>query len=888
MARPRWRGVRGRVGANMSGERAAESAALAAGPDSVPDLLERLWERVGKFLLLALQLGLAIIAVYLFEIESRAFLHLSILTFFGFALHYFLPLPLRLPFFLALSLAGIVLVFGLETASWLVALGLGLFGIAHLPLGYRARVGLLLATAGLLACLRVGWAPVPWSAAVWPILGSMFMFRMAVYLYDTKHEKQPAPWSQRLAYFFLLPNVCFPLFPVVDYKTFRRTYYDGERHQIYQVGMLWIVRGIVHLVLYRFVYYYCTIAPAEVASFGDLARYMLATFLLYLRVSGQFHLVVGMLHLFGFNLPETHHLFYLASSFNDFWRRINIYWKDFMMKLFYYPAYFKLRKRGPTTALVISTLIVFAGTWLLHSYQWFWLRGGFPITLQDGLFWAVLGGLVVANSLYEAKYGRARSLGRRTRTLAENLSLGLRTAGTFASICVLWSLWNSESVSEWLALWSAAARGVPESGSHSGWAPTAFAAVIAGGTLGPPRRSPTGSTPRAAGKGFLRDAARALGWIIPLCVIGLPPVYTRLGSTVADAVDTLKRARLSDHDAAQLQKGYYEDLVRVDRFNSQLWEVYMNRPVHWEIIYETPAGRLTGDIAYIDLVPSVTTQFHGKAFTTNSHGLRDQEYALAKPPGTVRIAMIGSSHVVGEGVGDGETFEAKLEQLLDAASAPDAAPRYEVLNFGIGATTPLEILVRLERKVFDFAPDAVFWVAQAIDVDQLVTRLIEVRKRGLEIPYDALRETLDQAGVSPDTAESVAQRLLRPYAPGLLRWVYQRVVEETRARGAVPVWIFLPRVAERIEPSKIDQLALIAQEAGFVVIDLSGMYAGLDVDAIRVAEWDNHPNARGHELIAQRLLEALRVNSARIPLGLSSSSDSVSRNDESRQAMESR
>ncbi len=63
-------------------------------------------------------------------------------------------------------------------------------------------------------------------------------------------------------------------------------------------------------------------------------------------MSGQFHIIVGMLHLFGFNLPETHHSYFLASSFTDFWRRINIYWKDFMMKIFFYPAYFALSKRG--------------------------------------------------------------------------------------------------------------------------------------------------------------------------------------------------------------------------------------------------------------------------------------------------------------------------------------------------------------------------------------------------------------------------------------------------------------------------------------------------------------------------------------------------------------
>ena len=44
------------------------------------------------------------------------------------------------------------------------------------------------------------------------------------------------------------------------------------------------------------------------------------------RVSGQFHVACGMLHLFGHALPETHRRYLLAESFTDYWRRINIYW----------------------------------------------------------------------------------------------------------------------------------------------------------------------------------------------------------------------------------------------------------------------------------------------------------------------------------------------------------------------------------------------------------------------------------------------------------------------------------------------------------------------------------------------------------------------------------
>ena len=90
---------------------------------------------------------------------------------------------------------------------------------------------------------------MPWSRAIWPILGSMFMFRLIVYLYDLRHDTAPFSLSRSLAYFFLLPNVCFPLFPVVDFKTFRRTYFDADAARIYQTGVDWMVRGVIHLIL---------------------------------------------------------------------------------------------------------------------------------------------------------------------------------------------------------------------------------------------------------------------------------------------------------------------------------------------------------------------------------------------------------------------------------------------------------------------------------------------------------------------------------------------------------------------------------------------------------------------------------------------------------------
>src|SRR5439155_27159231 len=131
----------------------------------------------------------------------------------------------------------------------------------------------------------------PWAEAIFPILASLFMFRLIVYFFDLRHDTVPVTPSQSFSYFFMIPNACFPLFPVVDFKTFRRTYYAADAYETYQRGIDWMLRGVIHLLLYRYIYYYVTLAPSEVTGPAELLRYLVSNFLLYLRVSGLFHMV---------------------------------------------------------------------------------------------------------------------------------------------------------------------------------------------------------------------------------------------------------------------------------------------------------------------------------------------------------------------------------------------------------------------------------------------------------------------------------------------------------------------------------------------------------------------------------------------------------------------
>jgi len=831
------------ITANVIDKRGA-TAARSAGGIGIRD-----------FVVVAVQLALVLILLRQFQIESTAFVQLAAVAFGGFAVNAFLPLRLRLAFFSALSVLTIPMVLGIANGVWLLAIGLVLIGICHLPTSVRVRAVLLCAAGALLMAQRGKLLPFPWSEAIWPILGSMFMFRMIVYFYDLRHDKVPVTPAQSLSYFFMLPNVCFPLFPVIDFKTYRRTYYSNDAYLTYQKGVDWIVRGVVHLILYRYIYYHVTLAPSEVTGPSELAQYLVSNFLLYLRVSGLFHMVVGMLHLFGFHLPETHNRYLLASSFTDFWRRINIYWKDFMQKIFYFPAVFALKRFGTTTAITVATLFVFMLTWALHSYQWFWLRGSVLFAWQDILFWGVLGVLVVANSLYEIKYGRKRSLGKPEWTWKRGAVVVAKTYATFWLICILWSLWTSESVSDWLTLWSAL-KGPYTVGALL--VPALVLAVIVLGSI-PQQKAETAKSADIARRAWARDTAVTIASMVALTVVSVESVHTRLGTEVATLVHSLRSGHLSRLDNAKLERGYYEGLLSVDRFNSQLWEVYSKKPSTWLEVENAGLKRFVGGFAQVELIPSFVSSTKYGAITINRWGMRDKDYAQARPPETFRAAVLGPSSVMGWGVGDGATFEALLEDRLNQSPPTSDYRHFELMNYGVPGYQPPQQLIAFDKSLA-MQPTAIFYIATGREIQRSASYMAEVVRKRVDIPYEGLRAIVESSGVKAEMDEPTALKHLEPHGQEILRWVYGYMVKQSRERGIRPIWIFLPQVRGGSWQEETPEAVRIAQEAGFSVVNLADVYEGRDIDTIRLAAWDDHPNALGHQLVADRLYRELAVN----------------------------
>jgi hypothetical protein len=404
-------------------------------------------------------LALLLVVFRVYRIEERAyqghaFQVLAMLGFLTLPLHYLAPFRWKKPLFVAISIAGLIGIGGAWVAAIVLALAVALIGACYLPLPWAARAATCAAIAAALALARPGAAAAGIPETVWPIAASMFMFRMIIYLYELKHARGPEPLGDTLGYFFLLPNYSFLHFPVVDYRTMQRGYFAADVHEIQRRGLAMMLRGTVHLLGYRLVYNELLIPAADVHGPAALGCYLVCNYLLYLQVSGQFHMACGLLHLFGFQLPATHHHYLLATSFTDYWRRINIYWKDFMIRIFFNPVVFRLKRWPQPWALAAATATVFLATWLLHAYQSYWLRGSWGFTVPDALFWGILGVLVLVNVQVDARRGRAAGGGPAAgpRSVCDLAVWVVKVAGTFTAIALLWSLWSSPSVEAWLDL----------------------------------------------------------------------------------------------------------------------------------------------------------------------------------------------------------------------------------------------------------------------------------------------------------------------------------------------------------------------------------------------------------------------------------------------------
>jgi hypothetical protein len=128
-------------------------------------------------------------------------------------------------------------------------------------------------------------------------------------------------------------------------------------------------------------------------------------------------------------------------------------------------------------------------------------------------------------------------------------------------------------------------------------------------------------------------------------------------------------------------------------------------------------------------------------------------------------------------------------------------------------------------------------------------------KGNVPVPFGPVRSVASWFGLNPRMPYGESEARSRRISDDVLAWSFRRFAEVSKAHGAVPLVLTLNAVVDEA-PADIPNRRDI-EAAGLRMLDLYHLYPEADRASLRVAPWDDHPNAAGHRLIASRLYEEL-------------------------------
>jgi len=293
----------------------------------------------------------------------------------------------------------------------------------------------------------------------------------------------------------------------------------------------------------------------------------------------------------------------------------------------------------------------------------------------------------------------------------------------------------------------------------------------------------------------------------------------------------------------------------------------------------------------------------------NSRGLRDREMAPAKPPGTVRMLVVGDSFTYGSGVAAADTYPKRLERLL----AERAGVRVEVINAGVSGYGTVHEAAFLRAEGWGYEPDVlVLQMFPQNDLDdnlepfgrEVVDGALRVRAirpegaaplrrvqaavrarshayRFLGDRYHLLRIRL---GLEQSYAASLGVYLRRPPERVTAGWEATRgqlrdIVEMGRQRGRPVVVVHAPALAAldadraaafarfyRVDRKELDwdrpglTLSALCAALGVPYLDLTERFRATGRSREFYYAHNGHWNSAGHDQVGRWILEALTAS----------------------------
>lgn len=289
-----------------------------------------------------------------------------------------------------------------------------------------------------------------------------------------------------------------------------------------------------------------------------------------------------------------------------------------------------------------------------------------------------------------------------------------------------------------------------------------------------------------------------------------------------------------------------------------------------------------------------------KPFRTNAMGLRGRDTTREKPPGTTRVLVLGDSIAAGFGVREEDTFAQVLERLLNDQGRGE---HWEVVNAGVIAYNTLQEVTYFLEEGIRLDPDilivALYWNdihdKSRVSVDQFGRlregpetqatswwtkllnsehsyRLRNFLKRSrlfyllkdrcgyLMLRIRAQHERDTQTSVLSGADDDRVARGWRSVEAGL-----EQLTKACRAKGIQLLVAIIPMPQQLARPYPDVRYQSVARaicgRLDIQCLDLlpsfEDVYEGHT--SLFISYDGDHPNKRGHELIAEGLYRAIRT-----------------------------
>lgn len=679
---------------------------------------------------------------------------------------------------------------------------------------------------------------------VFTILGTMFIYRLTLYIYEKHYNPKPENVYDTLNYFFIPTNIFIYLLPAFDYSTFTKN--ATKSNTAYLKGINWLTLSIFHLLVYRIVYYYATIPSGNVQDISSLLHYSIANYLLIIRLSGIFHFAVGSICLLGYDLPQAFNNYFLANSFSDLWRRINIYFREFIIKIFYYPILFRIKKIGILYAVPITIIALFIISWMLHSVQWFWIKGEFPLKVVDGVFWLIFGFFVAINSIFEIKKSKTQ---KQASLLHESVIETSKIIGMFLIMTQLWALWSATTIQEWYAM----LKNVNISNFHIN--PQSILIILIMYILSIIIYYTIKKLNLSSKINPNPNSSIALLYSFTLIITMLIPTNNRMKVAIESITNSslagFLTPMLNEEDRIKSIEGYYNNILVGNEFTSQ---INNNQHLNREQFRFTEGAIEVNDFREIAQKPNTSFKFKEKLFTINKKGFRDKNYATLKDSNTIRMIFLGGSFVVGSGVEDSEVFDNILENKLNQKSNLS----FELLNAGSPGYDLIDAIIHYDKlRLEEFDPDYIVYFTHGIDINKTIKDIVRVVKKEIPVDVEFINDIIQKEKLNSEMTEYEIINKLKPYGEKIILEGYKELKNRCK-NDKVPICIYWPIIDNRKNHHlEIAITKKITAELGFIYIDLGDVYNNYRTEELIISKTDTHPNKLGHSIIADTLFDII-------------------------------